>query len=73
MGDVLFPGIDDVAEVTVHTHGTEGDMPLHVVAWRGDTPAELAAIQGGEMGTMFKQHAGVQQAVPADRAKPRSS
>ncbi|MEM1431458.1 MAG: ankyrin repeat domain-containing protein [Pseudomonadota bacterium] len=45
--DSLFPESLGAAPVTVHSRDVEGDTPLHVMLWRGDTYAVRQLIEAG--------------------------
>ena len=45
--DSLFPAEMGDAEVRIDRRDVEGDTPLHVMVWRGDTYAALLLIEAG--------------------------
>jgi ankyrin repeat protein len=45
--DCLFPAELGKAEVHIDSTGCDGDTPLHVLIWRGDTAGALLLIENG--------------------------
>lgn len=45
--DTLFPAQTGRAPVHLHSVASDGDTPLHVMLWRGDTEAVLVLIKAG--------------------------
>jgi uncharacterized protein len=45
--DVLFPEALGEAPVTVHSVGSDGDTPLHVMVWRNDLNGVHALLEAG--------------------------
>jgi ankyrin repeat protein len=45
--DTLFPAELGEAPVTLQSTDCDGDTPLHVLAWRGDTEGALLLIRNG--------------------------
>lgn len=45
--DALFPAELGQARVTIHSTDSDGDTPLHVMAWRNDRFAVQSLIDGG--------------------------
>ena len=45
--DVLFPGDEEERVVTVNSRSSEGDTPLHVMAWRKDIEGASILIAAG--------------------------
>ncbi len=45
--DTLYPAQMGEAPVTLHSCDVDGDTPLHVMLWRGDTYAVRALIDAG--------------------------
>jgi len=45
--DCLFPAEIGEAKVYIDSTGCDGDTPLHVLIWRGDTAGALLLIENG--------------------------
>lgn len=45
--ETLYPDKMGAAAVNVHSTDVEGDTPLHVMLWRGDTHAAKCLIEAG--------------------------
>jgi ankyrin repeat protein len=45
--DCLFPAEMGGAKVNIDSTGYDGDTPLHVLIWRGDTDGALLLIENG--------------------------
>jgi len=45
--DVLYPGEIEEQKVTLQSRSSEGDTPLHVMAWRKDTEGARVLIAAG--------------------------
>lgn len=46
VSDVMFPG-DDQRQVTLDSHGYDGDTPLHVFLWQGNDAAAKVLVAAG--------------------------
>jgi ankyrin repeat protein len=46
-GDILFPASLGRQQVTIDSRSSDGDTPLHVVVWRGDTQAVRLLLAAG--------------------------
>ena len=47
LSDVLFPEEIGEAPVTIHSRSSEGDTPLHVMAWRKDVDGARILLAAG--------------------------
>ena len=45
--DTLFPAQRGKAPVQINSQDPDGDTPLHVMLWRGDTYASICLIEAG--------------------------
>ena len=45
--DVLYPGENEERVVTLESRSSEGDTPLHVMAWRRDVEGASLLIEAG--------------------------